>query len=73
MLGRVQQELFDLGGECSCPPNSLPEAMALLTDEACELLLLEMDEMLVELEPLESFILLQEPLLYPHVTFHVLL
>ena len=57
MLGRVQQELFDLGGECSCPPNSLPEAMALLTDEACELLLLEMDEMLAELEPLQSFIL----------------
>lgn len=57
MLGRVQQELFDLGGECSCPPDSLPEAMALLTDDSCDLLLHEMDDMLVELKPLESFIL----------------
>ena len=57
MLGRVQQELFDLGGECSCPPDSLPEAMALLTDDSCDLLLREMDDMLVELKPLESFIL----------------
>ena len=57
MLGRVQQELFDLGGECSCPPDSLPEAMALLTDDSCDWLLHVMDDMLVELKPLESFIL----------------
>ena len=31
-LGRVQQELFDVGAECSCPPEGLPEQMSLISD-----------------------------------------
>ena len=28
-LGLVQQELFDIGGECSCPPDAIPVNVAL--------------------------------------------
>ncbi len=56
-LSRVQQELFDLGGECACSPGKLPEQMALISMEECDRLVEEMDSWLVELVPLESFIL----------------
>ncbi len=56
-LSRVQQELFDLGGECACLPGKLPEQMALIGMEECDKLVDEMDVWLQELEPLESFIL----------------
>ena len=56
-LMRVQQELFDLGGECACTPGKLPEQMALLGMEQCDRLVDEMDHWIEELVPLESFIL----------------
>ena len=56
-LGLVQQELFDIGGECACPPESLPESVALIGSGEGERLVAEMDNWLERLEPLESFIL----------------
>ena len=56
-LMRVQQELFDLGGECACTPGKLPEQMALVGMEQCDRLVQEMDDWIEELAPLESFIL----------------
>ena len=56
-LGLVQQELFDIGGECACPPESLPESVALIGAGEGERLVAEMDNWLERLEPLESFIL----------------
>ncbi len=56
-LSRVQQELFDLGGECACTPGKLPEKMILIGIEECDRLVSEMDNWLNELDPLESFIL----------------
>ena len=56
-LGLVQQELFDIGGECACPPGSLPESVALVGSEQGDRLVEEMDGWLMRLEPLESFIL----------------
>ena len=56
-LMRVQQELFDLGGECACTPGELPEQMALVGMEQCDRLVDEMDHWIEELVPLESFIL----------------
>ena len=56
-LMRVQQELFDLGGECACTPGKLPEQMALVGMEQCDRLVDEMDHWIEELFPLESFIL----------------
>jgi len=56
-LIRVQQELFDLGGECACSPEKLPEQMALVGMQECDRLILEMDQWNEELTPLESFIL----------------
>tara|TARA_B110000116_G_scaffold148433_1_gene128372 strand:+ start:2091 stop:2726 length:636 start_codon:yes stop_codon:yes gene_type:complete len=56
-LAHLQQELFDLGAECSTTPDSIPEGMQVLTDESCERLVTEMDEWLEEVEPLSSFIL----------------
>ena len=54
---RVQQELFDLGGECACSPGKLPEQMALVGMEQCDRLIVEMDYWIEDLTPLESFIL----------------
>ena len=56
-LMRVQQELFDLGGEGACTPGKLPEQMALVGMEQCDRLVDEMDHWIEELVPLESFIL----------------
>ena len=56
-MGRVQQELFDVGGECSCTPGKLPDQMVLIGSDACDRLVDEMDMWLEDLEPLESFIM----------------
>jgi cob(I)alamin adenosyltransferase len=57
VLGRVQQELFDVGAECSCPPEGLPEQMSLIGTDECERLVSEMDSWIEDTEPLESFIM----------------
>ena len=57
MLGIIQQELFDVGAECACPPGGVPEQMSIIGADAGERLVEEMDYMLVDLEPLSSFIL----------------
>ena len=56
-MGRVQQELFDIGGECSCTPGKLPEQMVLIGSDAGDRLVTGMDSWLENLEPLESFIM----------------
>jgi cob(I)alamin adenosyltransferase len=56
-LTRVQNELFDLGAELACPPETLPEYMVLISDEQTDVLVQEMDAWLVTLPPLKSFIL----------------
>jgi len=56
-MGRVQQELFDVGGECSCTPGKLPEQMVLISSDAGDRLVDEMDSWLENLDPLESFIM----------------
>jgi|TARA_B100001105_G_scaffold41143_1_gene29832 cob(I)alamin adenosyltransferase len=56
-MGRVQQELFDIGGECSCTPGKLPEQMVIIGSDAGERLVTEMDSWLENLDPLESFIM----------------
>ena len=57
MLGIIQQELFDVGAECACPPGGVPEQMSVIGTEAGDRLVEEMDYMLEDLEPLSSFIL----------------
>ena len=57
MLGIIQQELFDVGAECACPPDGVPEQMSIIGAHAGERLVEEMDYMLEDLEPLSSFIL----------------
>jgi cob(I)alamin adenosyltransferase len=57
MLGIIQQELFDIGAECACPPGGVPEQMSIIGADAGERLVNEMDYMLEDLEPLSSFIL----------------
>nr|ABZ05968.1 putative cobalamin adenosyltransferase [uncultured marine microorganism HF4000_001N02] len=57
MLGVIQQELFDVGAECACPVGGVPEQMSIISAEAGDRLVAEMDEMLLDLEPLSSFIL----------------
>ena len=56
-LYRVQQELFDIGGECACSPGKLPEQMVLVSMAECDRLIEEMDGWIKELKPLTSFIL----------------
>ena len=57
MLGRIQQELFDVGAECACPPGGVPEQMSIIGADAGVRLVEEMDSMLEDVEPLQSFIL----------------
>tara|TARA_B100001996_G_scaffold379944_1_gene366514 strand:+ start:7520 stop:8218 length:699 start_codon:yes stop_codon:yes gene_type:complete len=56
-LSRVQHELFDLGAELACPPQNLPEYMALINEDQSEVLVSDMDAWLSQTEPLTSFIL----------------
>tara|TARA_B100001113_G_C21029976_1_gene587549 strand:- start:152 stop:751 length:600 start_codon:yes stop_codon:yes gene_type:complete len=57
MLSIIQQELFDVGAECACPPGGVPEQMSVISADAGVRLVDEMDQMLRDLEPLSSFIL----------------
>ena len=66
MLGIIQQELFDVGAECACPPGGVPEQMSIIGADAGERLVEEMDYMLGDLEPLSSFIL---PTGYPILAY----
>ena len=57
MLGIIQQELFDVGAECACPPGGVPEQMSIIGEGAGNRLVDEMDYMLEDLDPLSSFVL----------------
>lgn len=62
MLGRIQNELFDLGADLATPPDAehgfAPQPMALrVTASQVERLEQEIDAMNSELQPLNSFIL----------------
>ena len=54
---RVQNELFDLGAELACPPETLPDYMVLLSQGQTDVLMAEMDAWLMSLPELTSFIL----------------
>jgi cob(I)alamin adenosyltransferase len=56
-IGRVQQELFDIGAECATLPGRAPEKMEVIGNAECERLLYELDGWLEGSQPLESFIL----------------
>jgi cob(I)alamin adenosyltransferase len=56
-LKRIQNELFDLGGELACDPKKIPQYMVLIGQQQSDVLVEEMDSWLLDLEPLSSFIL----------------
>ena len=56
-IALIQQELFDVGGECAFTPDQLPDAMTVIGQEQADRLCSEMDAWTENLEPLESFIL----------------
>lgn len=56
-LKRIQNELFDLGGELACQPDNIPQYMVLIGQQQSDILVEEMDAWLLDLEPLSSFIL----------------
>ena len=56
-IALIQQELFDVGGECSFTPDQLPDAMTVIGQEQADRLCTEMDAWTESLDPLESFIL----------------
>ena len=56
-IALIQQELFDVGGECSFTPDQLPDAMTVIGQEQADRLCTEMDAWTENLDPLESFIL----------------
>ena len=56
-LTRIQNELFDLGAECSANADSIPKGLKTIQNETCELLVTEMDEWSEVTEPLTAFIL----------------
>ncbi len=53
----IQQELFDVGGECAFLPDDLPEMIVTIQQEQADRLCQEMDAWTEDLEPLESFIM----------------
>ena len=56
-LALIQQELFDIGGECAFQPGQVPEAMTVIGQNQSDRLCAEMDAWTESLTPLESFIL----------------
>ena len=56
-VSRVQNELFDIGAEMACPPETLPDYMVLISQEQTDVLVSEMDAWLASLSELTSFIL----------------
>jgi cob(I)alamin adenosyltransferase len=59
ILGRVQNELFDLGADLSTPQRDLPPGQSALrvTEDQVTRLEREIDQLNAELEPLSSFVL----------------
>lgn len=57
MLGRIQNELFDLGADLSTPPRSDETAVLRVSAGQVERLEAEIDTLNAELPPLQSFIL----------------
>lgn len=55
MLGRIQNDLFDLGADIATPESDKPALR--ITDEQVKRLEAEIDEMNASLDPLSSFIL----------------
>ena len=56
MLGRIQNELFDLGADLATPDRDAPGALRII-DSQVERLEAEIDQLNAELSPLTSFIL----------------
>ena len=56
-LALIQQELFDIGGECSFLAGKVPKEMTVVGQEEADRLCSEMDAWTEKLSPLESFIL----------------
>jgi cob(I)alamin adenosyltransferase len=56
-LALLQQELFDVGGECAFPPGTVPEYVVIIGDTQADRLCEEMDAWTADLPALESFIL----------------
>ena len=56
-LGRLQQELFDLGSELATPPEDAYPQMIRVGDEQVARLERSIDELQKDLEPLASFVL----------------
>jgi cob(I)alamin adenosyltransferase len=56
-IALIQQELFDVGGECAFTPDQLPDEMTVIGQEQADRLCSEMDAWTENLDPLESFIL----------------
>ena len=56
-LGRIQNELFDLGADLSVPPSSGEDDRLRITEEQVDELERLCDELNAELQPLESFVL----------------
>ena len=57
LLGRLQQELFDLGSELATPPSSSRPGSKSIGDEHIAWLEQQMDELQEDLEELKSFVL----------------
>ena len=57
MLRRIQNELFDVGGELATPPDAEYEGMHKMGEAEVSVLEEEMDRMQAELQPLNSFTL----------------
>jgi cob(I)alamin adenosyltransferase len=57
VLGRIQDELFDLGSELATPPESFQEGMYRVGDREVKKIEQLIDECQKELEPLKSFVL----------------
>ena len=55
MLGRIQNDLFDLGADLATPESDSPALR--ITDEQVQRLESEIDQMNASLQPLTSFIL----------------
>jgi cob(I)alamin adenosyltransferase len=56
-LSLLQQELFDVGGECAGNPETLPKEMVLIDMKHADRLVSEMDYWTENTPPLDSFIL----------------
>ncbi|HJM66034.1 MAG TPA: cob(I)yrinic acid a,c-diamide adenosyltransferase [Candidatus Thalassarchaeaceae archaeon] len=56
-LALIQQELFDVGGECAGNPDNLPVEMVLIEMKHANRLVSEMDSWTENTPPLDSFIL----------------